>query len=154
MPWLGILTLVVGLAAAGTASAAVYVPGAMRDGVYTRPHFLDSPAVRYDRAIRLDPGQDQPPKPTINDQPLPAQKLLPEASHPDPALPVEKLPRKRPPEARGLTAPRPIDGRAGRLAIGAAVAAGSRIKLPVSMTCAFPAGKCARDRAGSSAPRA
>ena len=73
MPWLGILTLVVGLAAAGTASAAVYVPGAIRDGVYTRPHFLDSPAVRYDRAIRLDPGQDQPPKPTINDQPLPAR---------------------------------------------------------------------------------
>jgi hypothetical protein len=91
MPWLGILTLVLGLAAAGTASAAVYVPGSIRDGVYTRPHFLDSAAVRYDRAIRLDPGQDQPPKPTI-DEPLPAQKLLPEASHPGPVLPFQKLP--------------------------------------------------------------
>jgi len=79
MPWLGILTLAVGFAVAGTASAAVYVPGHLRDGVYTRPHFLDSPAVRYDRRIRLEgaPGKLPLPKPTIEHQPLP-KKLAPE----------------------------------------------------------------------------
>jgi hypothetical protein len=77
MPWLVILTLTLGVAAAGTASAAVYVPGHLRDGVYTRPHFLDSPAVRYDRKIKLDGGLSSPPKPTIDHQ-LPPKKLTPE----------------------------------------------------------------------------
>jgi hypothetical protein len=81
MPWLGILTLALGLAAAGSASAAVYVPGHLRDGVYTRPHFLDSPAARYGREIKLDRGQDKLPKPTLDHQPLPpAEKLPPEAA--------------------------------------------------------------------------
>ena len=79
MPWLGILTLVVGLTAAGSASAVVYVPGHIRDGVYTRPHFLDSPAVRYDRAIKLEGEPDKLPKPTIENQPAP-EKLPPEAA--------------------------------------------------------------------------
>ena len=79
MPWLGILTLALGLAAAGTASAAVYVPGHLRDGVYTRPHFLDSPAIRYDRKIKLDGEGSKLPKPTIDHQPAP-KKLPPEGA--------------------------------------------------------------------------
>jgi len=48
MSWLVALTLAFGvLAAAECASAAVYVPGHIRDGVYTRPHFLDAPGARY-----------------------------------------------------------------------------------------------------------
>ena len=80
MPWLVILMLTLGVAAAGTASAAVYVPGHLRDGVYTRPHFLDSPAVRYGREIKLESEPGKLPKPTINDQPLPPKKLAPEAA--------------------------------------------------------------------------
>jgi hypothetical protein len=66
------------MAGAGTASAAVYVPGQYRDGIYTRPHFLDSPAVRYDREIKLDGEQGKLPKPTIDDQPALPEKLPPE----------------------------------------------------------------------------
>lgn len=87
MPWLVALTLAFGVvAAAASASAAVYVPGHIRDGVYTHPHFLDSPAVRYDREIKLESGikrgseQDKLSKPAIIDEPLPAQKLPPETS--------------------------------------------------------------------------
>ena len=79
MPWLVAVTLAFGvLAAAGTASAAVYVPGHIRDGVYTRPHFLDAPGARYDRPVRMD-EQAKPPKPTIVDETLQPQKLPPEA---------------------------------------------------------------------------
>ena len=73
MPWLVILSLALGVAAAGSASAAVYVPGHLRDGVYTRPHFLDSPAVRYDRKIKLEDEQGKLPKPTIEPQIAPKQ---------------------------------------------------------------------------------
>ena len=79
MPWLIVLTLAWGLVgAAATASAAVYVPGHLRDGVYTRPHFLDSPGMRYDREIKLESKAGQPPKPTLDDQPLAPKKLPPE----------------------------------------------------------------------------
>jgi hypothetical protein len=78
MPRLIVLMLAWGvMAGAGAASAAVYVPGQYRDGVYTRPHFLDSPAVRYDRAIKLEDEQGKLPKPTII-QPLLPEKLAPE----------------------------------------------------------------------------
>ena len=74
------LTLALGVvAAAGGASAAVYVPGHVRDGVYTRPHFLDAPEVRYDRPAKLDGGQVSPPKPTITDEALPPAKLRSES---------------------------------------------------------------------------
>jgi hypothetical protein len=66
------------MAGAGTASAAVYVPGQYRDGIYTRPHFLDSPAVRYGREIKLDREQGKLPKPTIDDRPVVPEKLPPE----------------------------------------------------------------------------
>ena len=80
MPGLVALTLAFGvLAAAGSASAAVYVPGHIRDGVYTRPHFLDAPGARYDRPVRMDGERAMPPKPTIIDEALPPQKLPPEA---------------------------------------------------------------------------
>jgi len=80
MSWLVALTLACGvLAAAGTASAAVYVPGHIRDGVYTRPHFLDAPGARYDRPVRMDGEQAKPPKPTIIDEAPPPQKLPSEA---------------------------------------------------------------------------
>jgi hypothetical protein len=80
MPWLVAVTLAFGvLAAAGTASAAVYVPGHIRDGVYTRPHFLDAPGARYDRPVKMDGEQAKPPKPTIIDEALPPQKLPPES---------------------------------------------------------------------------
>jgi hypothetical protein len=80
MPGLVALTLAFGvLAAAGSASAAVYVPGHIRDGVYTRPHFLDAPGARYDRPVRMDGEQAKPPKPTIIDEALPPQKLPSEA---------------------------------------------------------------------------
>jgi hypothetical protein len=70
------LTLILGVVAtAGGASAAVYVPGHVRDGVYTRPHFLDAPEVRYDRPAKLEGGQAGPPKPTIIDEGLPPAKL-------------------------------------------------------------------------------
>ena len=76
MPWLVASALAFGvLAAAGTASAAVYVPGHIRDGVYTRPHFLDAPGARYDRPVKLDGEQAKPPKESIIDKALPPQKL-------------------------------------------------------------------------------
>jgi hypothetical protein len=79
MPWLIALTLTIGvIAAAGTAGAAVYVPGHIRDGIYTRPHFLTSPDARYDREINLDRERDVLPKPTIDDEPLAPEKLPPE----------------------------------------------------------------------------
>ena len=79
MSSLFVLTLAFGvMAGVGTASAAVYVPGQYRDGVYTRPHFLDSPAVRYDREIKLEGEQGKLPKPTISDPPLLPEKLPPE----------------------------------------------------------------------------
>ena len=75
MPWLIVLTLAWGLVgAAATASAAVYVPGHLRDGVYTRPHFLDSPGMRYDREIKLESKAGQPPKPAGLDAKPPPQK--------------------------------------------------------------------------------
>ena len=82
MPKLIVLTLACGvIAGAGTASAAVYVPGQYRDGVYTRPHFLDLPAVRYEREIKLEAEPNQLlPKPTIDDQPMVPEKLPPEAA--------------------------------------------------------------------------
>jgi hypothetical protein len=80
MPWLVAVTLAFAvLAAAGTASAAVYVPGHIRDGVYTRPHFLDAPGARYDRPVKMDGEQAKPPKPTIIDKAPPPQKLPSEA---------------------------------------------------------------------------
>ena len=58
------LTLILGVVAtAGGASAAVYVPGHVRDGVYTRPHFLDAPEVRELSAALGrggGAGEDQP----------------------------------------------------------------------------------------------
>ena len=63
------------VAAAGTASAGVYVPGHIRDGIYTRPHFLDAPEARYDRPVGMDGEQVTPPKPTIIDEMLPPEKL-------------------------------------------------------------------------------
>jgi hypothetical protein len=76
MPWLIALTLAFGtLAAAGSAAAAVYVPGHFRDGIYTRPHFLTAPAARYDREIKLDGERDKLPKPTLGDEPLPRKEL-------------------------------------------------------------------------------
>jgi hypothetical protein len=80
MPWLVVSALAFGvLAGAGTASAAVYVPGHIRDGVYTRPHFLDAPGARYDRPVKLDGEQAKPPKESIIDKALPPQKLPSEA---------------------------------------------------------------------------
>ena len=80
MPWLVALTLAFAvLAAAASASAAVYVPGHIRDGVYTRPHFLDAPEARYDRPVKMDGEQAAPQKPTIIDEALPPQKLPPDA---------------------------------------------------------------------------
>jgi hypothetical protein len=86
MPWLIALMLTIGvMAAAETACAAVYVPGHLRNGIYTHPHFLSSPDARYDREIKLDQGQDNLPKPTIGVEP------------PDPAkLPPDKLPPDKP----------------------------------------------------------
>jgi hypothetical protein len=90
MPRLVAVMLALGvLAVAGSASAAIYVPGHIRDGVYTRPHFLDAPGARYDRPARMDGERAKPPKPTINDEALPPQEL-----------PAQKLPaQKLPPEA-------------------------------------------------------
>jgi hypothetical protein len=76
MPWLIALTFTIAVtAAAATAAAAVYVPGHIRDGIYTRPHFLTSPDARYDREIKLDGKHGRLPKPTLGDEPLPPQKL-------------------------------------------------------------------------------
>jgi hypothetical protein len=70
------LTLALGMiAAAGSASAAVYVPGHIRDGIYMRPHFLDGPEVRYDRPVKMDGAQDKLQKPGILDEELPPAKL-------------------------------------------------------------------------------
>ncbi len=79
MPWLIALMLTIGvMAAAETAWAVVYVPGHLRDGVYTRPHFLTAPDARYDREIKLDSGQGTLPKPTIDAEPRPPEKLPPD----------------------------------------------------------------------------
>ena len=78
MPWLIALMLTIGvMTGAGTAWAVVYVPGHLRDGVYTRPHFLDAPEARYDRPVRMEGEQTTPPKPTIIDEMLPPEKPPP-----------------------------------------------------------------------------
>lgn len=70
------LTLALGVvAAAGSASAAVYVPGHIRDGIYMRPHFLDAPEVRYDRPVKMDGEEGKLPKPTLMDEGLPPKAL-------------------------------------------------------------------------------
>ena len=131
MPWLVALMLALGMVtAAGAASAAVYVPGHVRDGVYTRPHFLDAPEVRYDRPVKLDGEQANPPKPTIIDKPPPAE--LP------PAAPVLERPR---------SGPRPTLAAAMHLA--ASLPRRSAAARPVAVGTHRPL----EDRAGSWAPR-
>ncbi len=76
MPWLVAVTLALGMvAAAGSASATIYVPGQYRDGVYTHPHFLDAPAVN---GVKMESEDAKMPKPIIIDEPLPPKKLPPE----------------------------------------------------------------------------
>ena len=81
MPWMAALLLALGvLAAAGSASATIYVPGHIRDGVYTRPHFVASPEARYDRDVKVNVGQGKLPKRMLeNAPPLPPKKLPAEA---------------------------------------------------------------------------
>jgi hypothetical protein len=86
---LGVVMLALGVVgAAGTASATVYVPGYIRDGVYVRPHFVSAPERPYRPKLPVvtDPSADDDallsdplmPDPLMMDESLPAQKLLPE----------------------------------------------------------------------------
>ena len=77
MPWLvaPLLALAV-VAAAGSASATIYVPGQYRDGVYTHPHFQDGPLVK---GVKMESGEAKMPKPIIIDEPQPPKKLPPES---------------------------------------------------------------------------
>jgi len=43
------------IVAATTASATVYVPGQYKNGIYIRPHFLDSPDQVYGGPLLLPP---------------------------------------------------------------------------------------------------
>ncbi len=84
-----VLMLALGVVgAAGMASATVYVPGYIRDGVYVRPHFVSAPEQTYrpklpvvtepnadDDALLSDPLLSDP---LMMDEPLPADKLLPD----------------------------------------------------------------------------
>ncbi len=73
MPWLVGPMLALGVvAAAGSASATIYVPGLYQDGVYTHPHFLDAPEAKD---VKMEGADARMPKPIIVDEPLPPQKL-------------------------------------------------------------------------------
>lgn len=75
-PWLVVSMLALGMVAAvGTTSATVYVPGQYRDGVYTHPHFLDAPLTKD---VKMESDDAKMPKPIIIDEPVPAEKLPPE----------------------------------------------------------------------------
>jgi hypothetical protein len=65
------------VAAAGSASATIYVPGQYRDGVYTHPHFQDAPLVK---GVKMESGDAKMPKPIPVDEPQPPKKLPPESS--------------------------------------------------------------------------
>jgi hypothetical protein len=53
---LAALALVFGsIVAATSAAATVYVPGQYKNGIYIRPHFLDSPDQAYGAPLRLPP---------------------------------------------------------------------------------------------------
>jgi hypothetical protein len=45
------------MVAATSASATVYVPGQYRNGIYIRPHFLDSPDQVYGGPLLLPPDE-------------------------------------------------------------------------------------------------
>ena len=67
MPWLVAPMLAWGVVAAtGSASSTIYVPGQYRDGVYTHPHFLDGPVVKD---VKLESEDAKLPKPIIIDEP-------------------------------------------------------------------------------------
>jgi hypothetical protein len=77
MPWLVAPMLALGMVAAtGSASATIYVPGQYRDGVYTHPHFLDGPAIK---GVKMENQDAKMPKPIIIDEPVPPTKLPPES---------------------------------------------------------------------------
>ena len=46
------------IAAAGPATATVYVPGQYKDGVYIAPHFLDFPGQSVGRPLLLPPDEE------------------------------------------------------------------------------------------------
>jgi hypothetical protein len=78
MPWLVAPMVALGVvAAAGSASATIYVPGQYRDGVYTHPHFLDAPPLK---GVKIESEDAKMPKPIIIDEPAPPKKLPPESS--------------------------------------------------------------------------
>jgi hypothetical protein len=77
MPWLVAPMLALGVVAGiGSASAAIYVPGQYRDGVYTHPHFLDGPVVKD---VKMESENGKMPKPIIIDEPVTPKKLPPES---------------------------------------------------------------------------
>jgi hypothetical protein len=77
MPWLVAPLVALGVVtAAGSASAVIYVPGEYRDGVYTHPHFLDTPPIK---GVKMESDDGKMPKPIIVDEPMPPKKLAPES---------------------------------------------------------------------------
>lgn len=54
---------------AEAALATVYVPGQYRDGVYIRPHFLDSPDQTYQHQLVVPAGE---PAKDLKPAPVPA----------------------------------------------------------------------------------
>jgi hypothetical protein len=46
------------IVAATSASATVYVPGQYKDGIYIRPHFLDSPEQAHGGPLLLTPDAE------------------------------------------------------------------------------------------------
>jgi hypothetical protein len=59
------------IVAATSASATVYVPGQFKNGIYIRPHFLDSPDQVYDGTLLVPPdpaaieGKEEAPSPVM-----------------------------------------------------------------------------------------
>jgi len=77
MPWLvaPLVALGVVTAAGSAASAVIYVPGQYRDGIYTHPHFLDTPL----KGVKMESDGGSMPKPIIVDEPAPPKKLAPDS---------------------------------------------------------------------------
>jgi hypothetical protein len=69
------------IVAATSASATVYVPGQYKNGIYIRPHFLDSPDQVYGGPLLLPPdaaaikAKEEAPSPVmLEPQPVPQKR--------------------------------------------------------------------------------
>jgi hypothetical protein len=76
---------VVSVVAAASASAAVYVPGQYRDGIYIRPHFLDFPGQTVGGPLLLPPDAEAAKAKEARDTIMLEPQAVPDERQPPPA---------------------------------------------------------------------